>query len=380
MAVVDFLTDLVAPGSLVALGDGTGSPVELLPAVAAGHDPGALRLLVGWSTRELGEVPAAFGDVATLMAGYGARPLLESGRARYLPTRLGASPALLQQLRPDVLLASVVATAHGYLFTTEVSWHRAAVAAGAHVLAVETRHPCGDAGPPLPGESVTVLRRSEAPPEPFRWSRPSEVHAAIAAHVAALVPDGARLQFAPGALGVAVVRALSTRVHVDTGVLTEAVVELDRRGLLLGRPLAPYAVGSAELLDWLDGRQCLRGIEHTHNAARLLDGPPLVAVNTALEVDVDGQINVESTRGVPIAGIGGQPDFMAAASSMPGGLSILAVPTHHGQRSTLVEQLSSPVSTPSHDVDVVVTEHGTADLRGLDREGRRRAIRRLWAG
>ena len=106
----------------------------------------------------------------------------------------------------------------------------------------------------------------------------------------------------------------------------------------------------------------------------------MITINTALEVDRDGQVNVEAVAGSAVAGVGGQPDYaFAGASALGGGMSILAVPSRNGKNSTLVERLGAPVSTPSHDIDVVVTEKGAADLRGLDRRERREAIAALWA-
>jgi acyl-CoA hydrolase len=104
----------------------------------------------------------------------------------------------------------------------------------------------------------------------------------------------------------------------------------------------------------------------------------LVAVNTALEVDDQGQVNVESLPGAAVGGIGGHPDYAVAATRSVGGLSIVAVPAAHRGRSNLVERLSGPVSTPAHDVDILVTEDGAVDLRGLDRRERSKAIRGLW--
>jgi acyl-CoA hydrolase len=101
-------------------------------------------------------------------------------------------------------------------------------------------------------------------------------------------------------------------------------------------------------------------------------------VNTALEVDLDGQVNVESAGGSAIAGVGGHPDYAVGAVRSAAGLSIVAVPTVRGGHPTLVDRLAVPASTPAHDIDVIVTELGSADLRGLDRRGRRRAIARLW--
>lgn len=104
-----------------------------------------------------------------------------------------------------------------------------------------------------------------------------------------------------------------------------------------------------------------------------------MAINTALEMDLDGQVNVETAKGSAIGGIGGHPDFAFAGAALPGSLSVVAVTTKsRSGHPTLVERLEGPASTPGHDVDIVVTETSTADLRGLDRRERRAAIAALW--
>jgi acyl-CoA hydrolase len=123
----------------------------------------------------------------------------------------------------------------------------------------------------------------------------------------------------------------------------------------------------------------LHPVEHTHDPGRL-SAAPLFAVNTAVEIDVDGQVNVEGTAVSVFGGIGGHADYAQAAARSAGGLSIIAVPTMHRGRPTLVTRLSRPVSTPAHDVDVVVTERGSAYLRGLSRPERRVALSELWGG
>ena len=174
-------------------------------------------------------------------------------------------------------------------------------------------------------------------------------------------------------------------MHVDSGLLADPVVDLAERGLLRGTPSATALHGSARLHDWADGlgragQGVVRPIEHTHDVSRLSAGPgPLIALNTALEIDVDGQVNVEGVAGSAAGMIGGHPDFAAAAARGPG-LSVIALASSHRGRPTLVERLGGPVTTPSHDVDVVVTERGTADLRGLGRSERRRALDALWGG
>ena len=101
--------------------------------------------------------------------------------------------------------------------------------------------------------------------------------------------------------------------------------------------------------------------------------PRFVAVNTALEVGLDGAVNVERVGPRLVAGIGGHADYCAAAAQSPGGLSIVVLASTHGDRSSIVPA-PTVVSTPRCDVHVVVTEHGVADLRGKGEEARVEAL------
>src|SRR6202020_3312311 len=126
-----------------------------------------------------------------------------------------------------------------------------------------------------------------------------------------------------GQLGTALLRRAQVPLHIDTGLLTDAVVDLDRRGLLAGTPSATYLLGGDSLYDWADGRPILRGLDYTHDLTRLSRGAPLVAVNTAIEIDQYGQINVEGLGDKVIGGIGGHPDYFAAARMKSRGPSLL---------------------------------------------------------
>jgi acyl-CoA hydrolase len=122
----------------------------------------------------------------------------------------------------------------------------------------------------------------------------------------------------------------------------------------------------------------LHPIEVTHDLGRLSNGEPFVAFNTAVEIDAAGQVNVEGTAAAIVGGIGGHADYAAGATRSMRGLSMIAVSTTHRGRSTLVRTLSRPVSTPSQDVDVVVTERGAMDLRGMTRSERATALVDMW--
>lgn len=364
----------------MAVADGVGCPLSALAELSdAARRAGDVELVLSWAAMPLDGLDLeAFASVVTIMAGYSLRADVDAGRVRYLPVRLGTAPSLLHStLRPDVLLASV-APGEGR-FLTEVAWLRATVDAGAVVAAIERPSvPALDRGGPLPHDRLVVVGSDASPAAEVRWGQPTDEQRNIGANVARFIPEGARIQYGPGPVGTAVLDALEVPVTVDTGMVTDAVVDLDRRGLLRGRALAPYVAGTEALYDWATGRVETERIEVTHDPTRLSTGVPMIAVNTALEIDLDGQVNVEAVGGSAVAGIGGQPDYAAGAARSVGGLSIIAVPTMRGRHRTLVERLAAPTTTPSHDVEVVVTEHGAADLRGLDRAERRHAIASLW--
>ncbi|MCW2686307.1 MAG: putative acetyl-CoA hydrolase/transferase [Mycobacterium sp.] len=379
---------MLRAGITVALGDGVGEVRTTDDGTAVGaalsalaRDVGSVRLVLGW-------MPAAvdclevdcFSEVVALMPGWGVRDVLLSPTARFIPTRLSAVPALLAgPLRPDLLITRLVERDWRLHFGTEVSWQRELVDSGVPVLAiVDSTSPAASAEAPLDPDRVTVAGRSSDGPVRLPHKAPEPVHEALADAVLRFVPEGARLQYGPGQLGTALLSRATEPLRIDTGLLTDAVVDLDRRGLLAGTPSATYLLGSDILYEWADGRPILRGIDHSHDFTRLSHGDPFIAVNTALEIDPFGQVNVEGIGDKIVGGVGGHPDYCAAGAMSRGGLSIIAVPSSHAGRSPLVEQLSRPASTPAHDIDLIVTESGHADLRGADWSRRRDLITQLF--
>jgi acyl-CoA hydrolase len=380
LATAERIRPFLVRGARVAVADGAGAPTGLgRPLAYAAREVGGVHLLLGWSFQL--PVPLdreAFPDVRAIVGGYGLRRRFGEG-VQYLPVRLSAVPALLHSvLRPDVLLAGLRPGPRGLTFGSEVAWMQAAVDAGAHVLA-EVNHglPAATREPALPSARVTVVAETTRPPLTLPLPPTDPVADVIGRHVAALARPGAHVQFGPGGVGDAALRALEVPVHVDSGIVGDAVLGLEARGLLAGEPLATYLAGTSAVYDWADGRPILARVEHTHDQSRLAEAP-LLAINTALEIDPTGQVNVEGFAGDVIAGVGGHPDFAGAAVRSREGLSVVALPTVRGGRRTLVERLSAPASTTRSDVDVVVTELGTADLRGLSDAERSRALRTVW--
>jgi acyl-CoA hydrolase len=370
------------PRGRVALGDGAGAPLGLAGVLGdAAAAVGGVDLLLGWCLRTPLELPhPALRDVRAIMGGYGIRAQIRDGTVGYVPARYGDVAALLHgPLRPDVLLASLVPTDRGLSFATEVGWQRAAIDAGALVLA-EVNHalPRTAATPPIPPDRVVVIAETDRPPIALPAARPDATTAEIGRRAAELVPEGATLGMSPGAVGEAVLAALDRPVSLHTGALGDGVIALDRRGLLIGEPRASYVVGGEDLFGWADGRWITAGIDATHDPRALAAHDALVTVHTAFELDEVGNVNTQGFGDDVIAGVGGLQDFAAAAARSARGLSVIALPGERGGRSTLVSRLSAPATIPRTLVDVVVCERGVADLRGLPDARRSHVLRELW--
>ena len=379
-AVRDAVVTHVRPGGRVALGDGAGAAADaVVGVVAAAERLGDLEVVCGWCLGDHWEQldhPAV--RLTTFMGGYGLRRLLKRGRGRYLPLRLGSLPAAFHgPLRSDLVVVTGRVVGDRWVAGTEVCWTTAARDAGAHTVLVH--NPSLPRGTALhePLAQVDTVVEAAYPAVQSPEAAIDEVSAAVGERVAALLPERAVVQYGPGAVGRAVLAALTSPVRIWSGVITDAVVELDRRGLVTGPTVATYAVGTEVLYDWIDQRDVLVRVERSHDLTALADAG-IWAINTALQIDLTGQVNVERIGDDVIAGVGGHADFALAGARSVHGASVIALPSQWGGRPTLVERLDGPTSTSRSDVGIVVTERGVADLRGLDDAERARALRTLW--
>ncbi|HVJ10327.1 MAG TPA: acetyl-CoA hydrolase/transferase C-terminal domain-containing protein, partial [Burkholderiales bacterium] len=153
----------------------------------------------------------------------------------------------------------------------------------------------------------------------------------------------------------------------------DGVIELAQRRVVSHIDCA-MLIGSQKLFDFAQGneRVRLRSSEYTHGAAVLAQQPRFVAINSAVEIDLTGQINGELARGSYVGAVGGALDFVRAANQSPGGIALTLLPS-----SRIVERLSGPVSVPRSEAGVVVTEKGAADLRGCGLRERARRLRAI---
>jgi acyl-CoA hydrolase len=331
-------------------------------------------VLLGWTpeARKWLESPELRGT--TIMAGYGLAPAIAAGRVHYLPMRLSAVPAYVEEHPPAVTVVSAVRRGDEFAFLGTVGWGPAA-ARCADAVVVEVDDGAPDLGGPLvPGKIAAVVNRPRLtggqPPIP---RAPEAVDLVIGELIVSLLPSDPTIQFGPGGIAEAVVASLDRPVRIFSGLITDAMARLADKGLLVGTATASYVWGSDQVTALArSGRLALAPIEETHDLTLVSAIPRFVGCNTALQVGLDGSVNVERVAGRAVAGIGGHADFCTAATRSPGGMSLIALrSTDRRGNSTIVSHVDV-VSTPRCDVDVVVTEFGIADLRGAD-DGERAA-------
>ncbi len=219
-----------------------------------------------------------------------------------------------------------------------------------------------------------LLKSSRQPAQP-RHRPAGELESAIGRHGAAFIPEGATLEFGVGSLPEAVCSFLRNHkgLRVHSGTIGDGVGALLRKDAVSAVDCA-MLIGSPPLFELAreNERIRLRSCEYTHGRETLARLERFVAVNSAVEVDLAGQVNSEIAAGSYVGAIGGAPDFVAAANRSPGGVSLILLPA-----SRLVARLSGPVTLPASEAGVVVTELGAADLRGCDAAERARRLRAI---
>ena len=301
------------------------------------------------------------------------------GRLRYFPCRLSLVPALLATtLPPDVVLVQTSVPSDGTVsLGTEVNVLPAAIEAarargGLVIAQLNPRVPYTYGDSVLPRDLVDYAIEAEAPLQAPARRSATEVSAAIAGRVAALVGDGATLQLGIGAVPDAVLAGLHGRrgLAVWSEMFSDGVLGLAKAGALdPAKPVtASFAFGSAGLYDWLDRNPDVRMLrtETVNDPARIARQRRMVSVNSALQVDLLAQANATWVGGRTHSGFGGQTDFVVGALHSDGGQAVIALPSWHPKAdvSTVVPRLDGPVTSFQH--SFIVSDQGTARIWGHD--------------
>jgi len=320
------------------------------------------------------------------------RASVQAGVADYLPAHLFESQAMYRSgaLRCDVAMVQVSLPVNGMVsLGTSVDCSVAALEVARERIAVV--NPCvpfayGDL---IPVERFTALVKDDRPLITKDYVQPSEVDLAIGRNCSELVPDGACLQMGIGSLPNAVCASLAGHKHLGlhTEMFADGALELIRKGVIdgsckaidRGKVVASFLLGSQQVYDFIDRNPAvlMRDIAYTNDPWTIARNPQVVSINSAVEVDLTGQVCADSIGTRIYSGTGGQLDFVRGAKLSKGGKAIIALAsrTSHGAPKIVpIPQPGAGVVTPRADVQWVVTEYGAVNLYGKSLQERAKLL------
>ena len=379
------LAQFIRPGDAVIWGQACSEPLNLTEAFVAqrAHYPGASVFL---GVNFAGTVKAEHTDHLRLTSYCGAghnRTLIDAGLLDICPFPYSQLGDLIRakRMRTDVELVQVSPpNAKGeYSLGISAEYLPQAIQAARVVIAeVNEQVPWTHTDPVYTAKDFAHIVHSSRPIVPLPYGAPGEVELAIGRNAAAFIGDRSVLELGLGSLPDAILAALGDRrdLGVHTGLICDGVAKLMQSGVITnahksidrGVSVAGVMFGTRLLFDFAHANPSisLRSSDYTHNAQVLGGIERFVAVNSAVEVDITGQVNAETAGGSYVGAVGGALDFIRAANVSPGGASLVCLPASIGTKvSRIVSQISAPVATPRSEAGVFVTEHGAADLRGL---------------
>lgn len=388
------LTRFLKRGDRIVFGQACGEPTSLVEAlIAQGSGIGGLSAFIATSFSGLFTPESADAFRLSSMGAIGAlRGMAKAGALDLIPVHVGqVAPLIAAGVIPcDVAMIQVSpADSRGNHSCGLISdYVRAAVDKARVVIAEVNDQVPFTHGEAIPASAIDVTVTVSRAPVEVPPARIGEIDEAIARHCAAFIGDGAVIQTGVGAVPDAILRQLHDRkdlgVHsgmlgdglvdlIEAGVVTNARKEIDR-GVTINGAL----IGTRRLYDFAHDNSAIRmtPTSYTHDAAVLGQLSRLVTINSALEVDLTGQVNAEQSGAAYLGGTGGQVDFVRAGARSLGGaaLMVLAATAKGGSISKIVPALSGPVTTARTEVDVVVTEYGAAELKGQSLAERARRL------
>lgn len=324
------------------------------------------------------------------------RKLVNTGMGDYIPVFLSEIPKLFRQgiLPIDVALVQVSPPdKHGYCtLGVSVDVVRAALEHAKFVIAqVNPKMPRthGDSAVHQSAFTSMVYHEEALPQLSYATNENDIVSQQIGAHCASIIEDGATLQMGIGSIPDAVLKCLTNHRHlgVHTEMFSDGVIPLVESGvidnsmkkIMPGKLVTGFLVGTQKLYDYVDDNPsvAVRDIDFVNDTTVIRRNPKVAAINSALEVDLTGQVCADSLGIYQFSGVGGQMDFIRGASLSEGGKPIIALPsiTSKGE-SKIVPMLKggAGVTTTRAHVHYVITEYGIADLYGKNLHQRASAL------
>jgi 4-hydroxybutyrate CoA-transferase len=321
------------------------------------------------------------------------REAVNDGRADFTPVRLSEIPLLFSTGAVPLDVAMVHVSPpdeHGFCsYSLEVGVTKTSAASARIILA--------EVNPQMPrtlGDSFVHISKLKyivpvdyAPPE-LPMGSPTEINRQIGKHVADLIDDGATLQLGIGAIPDGVLPYLRDKrdLGIHSEMFSDGVVDLVESGVITnekktlhrGKLVAGFLLGSRRLYEFVDNNPLveLHPSEYVNDPYVIRQNDNMVAINSAIEVDLTGQVCADSIGTRLYSGVGGQLDFIRGAARSRGGKPIIALPSTVKTNSKIVPMLrpGAGVTTSRNDVHYVVTEYGAANLHGKTMRQRARAL------
>ncbi len=381
-------------GDRIVWGQACGEPQTLVEAlIAQAESIGDLSAFTATSFSGLLTPEAVSHFSLSSMGAIGAlRTLTAAHKLNVIPSHVSQIGPMIEQgiIACDVAFVQVSpADADGNHSLGLISDHMQSAIAKARVVIAEVNEQVPYTfGEKIPASKIDCAVHVSRMPVEVPAAKIGETDEAIAKFAAAFIEDGAVLQTGVGAVPDAILRLLNDRrdLGVHSGMLGDSLVDLVEAGVVTnarkaidkGVSINGALIGTRKLYQWVNRNPKVRmcAASYTHDAAVLAQLDQLVTINSALEVDLTGQVNAEQSGSQYFGGTGGQVDFVRAGTRSRGGHSIIALPAtaKGGAISKIVPNLSGPVTTARTEVDIIVTEFGAAELKGQSLAERTRRL------
>jgi len=322
--------------------------------------------------------------VNALFIGANVRKAIQEGRASYIPIFLSEAPRLFRNNIVDLDVALVTVSPpdkHGFCsLGVSIDVSKAAVDSANVIIAQVNKHMPRTHGDGLIHiNDIDFLVEKDEPIIEMPPLAITETQHKIGEHIAGMIEDGATLQMGIGAIPNAVLSCLNN--HKDLGIHSEmfsdGIIPLIENGVLTGSKkkkhpgtiVGTFAMGSKKLYDYIDDNPMFKMLDaaYVNNPEVIRKNPKVTAINSAIEIDLTGQVCADSIGKKMYSGVGGQMDFIRGASLSEGGLPIIALPSISSKGiskiSPVLKEGAGVVTTRSH-VHYVVTEYGVVNLYG----------------
>ena len=330
----------------------------------------------------------------SFFVGGNVREATQSGRADYIPCSLSETPRMIKTgaVGCDVVFLMVSEPDQdGYVsLGTSVDYMPEAIEKARCVIAQVNRYvPYTYGDSRIHISKITAFVRHDKPLNEAAPSSLTDTDIAIGRHCAALIPDGATLQIGIGNIPTAVLSQLGghKNLGVHSEMFSDSVIPLVEKGAINGRCkhtdpgklTAMFLKGSQRLYDFVDRNPdvLMKDVGYTNNPAVIASNPKVVALNSAIQIDLTGQVCSDSMGTRIFSGSGGQLDFILGATYSDGGVPIIAMPSITGKGVSKIVPTLTPgagVVTPRTLVQWVVTEQGAVNLYGLSLRKRAEAL------